>query len=291
VKPFQLRSSLRHEEAVANFQRESSSLAEREKLSEFHALPVPKTTYRAETVSAPPAHALVVPLPMRLQSGLRAAKRADFNQEVGQNAAKLADMRNTLTKQKLQREGLEVQERRRKTIAEGGLMFQAKPISTADQYPTQAVPSTPLTTPFSPKLLTKARSCMKEARYPPSVPLAASTHSNSTVKHSSPRARSSFATPASAKAPVSVFSQAWRPAPAPAAPAVPAAAAPAPFAATGAGAAVPASASKMISPSNSSSSAKRLTRSSATPKGAVPGVEDAGEMQRDAALTQALQAL
>ncbi|KAJ1401385.1 hypothetical protein B484DRAFT_405742, partial [Ochromonadaceae sp. CCMP2298] len=326
VKPFQLRSSIRHKEAVASFQRESSSLAEREsrESSGFHALPLPQTTYTAETERARAAHALVVPLPMQLQSGLRAAKRADFNQEVGEKQAKLEDVRNTLTKQQQQRESLEVQEWRRRAVEEGGLMFKAKPIGTADQYPSKAPPATPLTTPFSPKLLTKARSCMKEARH--SVPLAAlplhkntshappHTHTapsralGSAAKPpppptSSPRARSSFATPAPAKTSLAVFGDAAAAIRAATAatnlgPAIRNAAANAAAAVAGEGAGVrvkgdtggaPASASKLLSPCTPRTpcTASKMSTRSSLHKCA----DEAGAERRDAALTQALQAL
>ena len=78
-----------------------------------------------------------------------------------QKVAQLEKVQETLAKQKLEMENMRIKEMRRKSVEEGGLAFKAKPIVTKDAFPTKPVVAAPPTTPFSPKLLTKERSSMK----------------------------------------------------------------------------------------------------------------------------------
>ncbi len=184
-KPFQLRSTARHSDAVAAFQQEVSHIAEAEKATAFHARPVPATTYKPDLEFTEPVdHTPVVPLPVTLESDRRALKRQAFDQVMGQKMAQLEVMQETLAKQKLEQENSRIKELRRKSVEEGGLMFKAKPIIIKDQFPTRAVPSTPLTTPLSPQLRTGTRS-----RYSATPSTATTTtthkHSSSIVTRSS----------------------------------------------------------------------------------------------------------
>lgn len=163
TKPFQLRSALRHADAVNAFQQEALALTEQEKV-EFHARPVPQTTYKPDKEFVEPIdHAPIVPLPITLESERRALKRQEFDQVMVQKMAQLEVMQESIAKQKLDQENRRIQAMRRKSVEEGGLMFKAKPIVTKDQYPTKAVVSAPLTTPFSPQLRTKTRSSVTSA--------------------------------------------------------------------------------------------------------------------------------
>lgn len=164
VKPFNLRSSHRHADAVSAFQQEVQALAEQAKPVEFHARPVPATNYKPDAVFVEPTdHAPVVPLPVRLESERRAIKRQEFDAVMGQKLAQLEQMQETIAKQKAEQEQRQLQALRRKSVEEGGLMFKAKPIQTQDQFPSRGVPATPVTLPLSPQLRTKTRSSSHSA--------------------------------------------------------------------------------------------------------------------------------
>jgi hypothetical protein len=159
VKPFNLRSSHRHADAVCAFQQEVQAMAEQAKPVEFHARPVPATNYKPDAVFVEPTdHAPVVPLPVRLESERRAIKRQEFDAVMGLKLAQLEQMQETIAKQKAEQEQRQLHALRRKSVEEGGLMFKAKPIQTQDQFPTRGVPATPVTLPLSPQLRTKTRS-------------------------------------------------------------------------------------------------------------------------------------
>ena len=192
-KPFQLRSTARHSDAVAAFQQEVTHTAEAEKAVAFHARPVPATTYKPDLEFTEPVdHTPVVPLPVTLESDRRALKRQAFDQVMGQKMAQLEVMQETLAKQKLEQENSRIKELRRKSVEEGGLMFKAKPIITKDQFPTRAVPSTPLTTPLSPQLRTGSR-----PRYSATIS-SATAHASSVVTRSSASLSNTIATSATA---------------------------------------------------------------------------------------------
>ena len=173
TKPFQLRSSARHADAVTAFQQEVTHLAEAEKAASFHARPVPATTYKPDyEYTEPVDHIPVVPLPMTLESARRALKRQEFDLVMGQKMAQLEVMQESIAKQKLEQENERIRELRRKSVEDGGLMFKAKPVITKDQFPTKFVPSAPLTTPLSPQLRTATK--IRPSSIANSTPLASS---------------------------------------------------------------------------------------------------------------------
>jgi hypothetical protein len=154
-KPFQLRSSARHADAVTAFQQEVSEQSEADKHTAFHARKVPATTYKPDLEFVEPAHHVpVVPQNITLESERRALKRQEFDLTMNQKLAQLEVMQESIAKQKLDQENQRIKEMRRKSVEEGGLMFKAKPVVTKDQFPTKAVAAVPLTTPLSPHLRT-----------------------------------------------------------------------------------------------------------------------------------------
>ena len=165
VKPFQLRSTLRHADAAEKFEHEKEALLTG-KPAEFHALPLPATTYKPDLEFAEPVHDHThhtVPLKVTLESELRAQKRHEFDLTMGAKMAQLEALQETLAQQKLEQEKQRVQEMRRRSVEEGGLMFKAKPIVTKDQFPTKLVASAPATTPLSPQLRTRDRSSLRSS--------------------------------------------------------------------------------------------------------------------------------
>ena len=175
-KPFNLRSSARHADAVCAFQQEVQVLAEQTKHADFHARPVPATLYKPETIAVDAnEHIPVKPLRISLESERRAKKRAEFDQVMNAKMAQLEVMQENMASQKAEQEARQMQALRRKSVEEGGLMFKAKPIVTKDLFPTKAVAVQPTTTPLSPQLRTcRTRSSMSSIALAASGPLMTS---------------------------------------------------------------------------------------------------------------------
>ena len=79
------------------------------------------------------------------------------------------------TAYKADEENRDINIMRRKSVAEGGLMYKAKEILREDPYPVGNPEYRPLTEPLSPMLMTKMRaesqSAIKEATFQPTFPL------------------------------------------------------------------------------------------------------------------------
>jgi hypothetical protein len=165
AKPFHLRSVLRHEDAVSHFEQEKLALEQQAKAADFHAKPVPATTYKpSDVLDHAPQHVPVVPQTVTLESDVRAAKRREFDAMMGKKMQQLEEIQQTITKQKQQQEQQQLSVLRRTSVEEGGLMFKAKPIETKDQFPTRPSVAAALTAPTSPQLRTRSRSAMKQSR-------------------------------------------------------------------------------------------------------------------------------
>lgn len=138
-QPFQLSSVGKHEEARerlrAKKQLEDAQRAQQ--ASAFKAKPVPKTLFEdTENVlqhnrqhAAP--HEPVQPQKVVLESDLRAEKRRQFDAQVAEKQAAQAAAKRECEQRQVEAEQRLLQELRRKTIAEGGLVFKAQPVGLA----------------------------------------------------------------------------------------------------------------------------------------------------------------
>lgn len=129
--------------------------AEEEKF-EFHAKPLPSTTYAPSTIAKPEREPLV-PQDVNLSTEQRLAKRREYDAKI---AAKFeAEKREKEEKERAAQaaEAAELAKLRKLPISAGGMQFTATPILASDPYPVAAVTTKPLTEPHSPPLRTKQR--------------------------------------------------------------------------------------------------------------------------------------
>jgi len=166
VKPFNLRSEHRHTEVQEELNKRVNAIeTELQKNTQFHARPVPSTTYKPNAVIVDNSERdLVIPMSISLESDKRALKRFEFDKQMEEKLAQIQEMKNSLVKQQHDMETKRIQEMRRKSIDEGGMLFKAQPILSKDLYPAKPV-TTPVqcTTPFSPNLRTKVRSMLRSS--------------------------------------------------------------------------------------------------------------------------------
>lgn len=138
-QPFQLSSVGKHEEARERL-RAKKQLEDAQRVqqaSAFKAKPVPKTLFEdTENVLqhnrqhvAP--HEPVQPQKVVLESDLRAEKRRQFDAQVAEKQAAQAAAKREGEQRQAEAEQRLLQELRRKTIAEGGLVFKAQPVGLA----------------------------------------------------------------------------------------------------------------------------------------------------------------
>lgn len=161
--PFALQSVARHEESVAQFEAVLKQVEKRMKDAAFHAMPLPKTTYEAPPQTPKPSESgrtPLVPVDVLLQSEVRAAKRAEFDQKVAEQVAESTTKKAQDKAALEEQENIEVAKLRRMSTAKGGLQFVAQPVNYKDVYPTKHVPPQPPTQPKSPFLLTKQRAAL-----------------------------------------------------------------------------------------------------------------------------------
>jgi hypothetical protein len=153
---FDLRSVDLHIKAEMKLQEE---LAEEEKRlqAEFHALPLPSTTYHPEEIKLP-EHELLMPLEVVLETSKRPEQRREFEKQREEIETEKKENKEAQAKAKLDEENMRIRALRRTSAAEGGMLFKANPIITKDMYPTKGpIRSMPLTEPKSPNLLTATR--------------------------------------------------------------------------------------------------------------------------------------
>lgn len=155
TQEFHLNSVARHQEAVAKFETDIM-LEESHKKTEFHARPVPSTVLNPSfKIEKDENHVPIKPVDLTFESEKRAAKRKEFDITVAQQKKESQKKKNEDEKLKADLENQEINILRRKSIQEGGLIFKAQPIITKDLYPSKQTKSIPLTTPISPKFISK----------------------------------------------------------------------------------------------------------------------------------------
>lgn len=123
----------------------------------FHARPVPKSTYQP-TFSVEPSHREpLIPKDVNLQSSLRAIQRKSFDDTVHQHQEEIAKQKELNELKREQELQKELKRLRSKSIEEGGYAFKASPVLQEDPFPTKHVEPHKLTEPVSPKLRTALR--------------------------------------------------------------------------------------------------------------------------------------
>ena len=158
-QPFHLQSEGRHSAAQAQFQQQIDQL--KKEHQEFHARPLPHSTYEPQQVvhKSSQAKELLLPANVELESERRARMRKEFDTQTMQRMAELEQLKQQLQQQQDAEEERRVRIMRRKSVQEGGMTFKAAPIIEKDQFPTRRAPSPrPLTEAHSPDLQTKYRS-------------------------------------------------------------------------------------------------------------------------------------
>ena len=113
--------------------------------------------YTPDFTVAVPDRVAIVPEHVELASESRALKRREFDLTVAQRKQREDEEQAAQELRQKQSEDREIRRLRGKSIADGGLIFRAKPILTVDPFPARCVPPPPLTEPESPHLRTATR--------------------------------------------------------------------------------------------------------------------------------------
>jgi len=151
---FHLQSVARHEQSVQKF--ETDIILEESKKSEFHARPLPSSVLNPTfKIEKDLDHVPLVPKDVTFESDKRAAKRKEFDNSVAQQKKDLQQKKRLEDKLKADKENQELNILRRTSIADGGMMFKSQGILKQDLYPSKKTASVPLTTPISPKFISK----------------------------------------------------------------------------------------------------------------------------------------
>lgn len=155
---FSLQSLSRHEMSVHQLSKNvEQQLIKEKKEHNFHAQPVAKKAFtKPREVPKSTRKPLQVISP-NFQSEKRADRRKSFERKLKESTIKKELEKKSLMSKQHDEENHNINILRRKSIAEGGLMFKANPIITDDKFPTAKPIMTPLTEPKSPMLRTALR--------------------------------------------------------------------------------------------------------------------------------------
>jgi hypothetical protein len=170
VRPFTLRSAAKHDDAVAQLAaaRQAAATSRLQEATQFKARALPPSTYSkpAPVIASKPTvgNENLPPsaTPVVLRSDLRAAKRREFDQLTAQKMVVAAEEKQRRALMDLAAEQQDIANIRRKSVAEGGMMFKASSVQKEDRYPTKVTSASgsskkELTEPKSPYLRTKVR--------------------------------------------------------------------------------------------------------------------------------------
>lgn len=157
--PFNLNSTQMHEVAQAELQ-EKIELEETERnllASATKANPIPSTTYKPDFTPNKPSETGRTPLKgisPDLVTKSQAKNRAEYDKVNKTRMDDILQEKTLLHERKEAEEQEELNEKRRMPVSEGGMMVEAKPIITDDQFPVTKVEEKILTEPvFSPSEL------------------------------------------------------------------------------------------------------------------------------------------
>jgi len=93
---------------------------ELQKNAQFHARPVPSTTYKPNAIIVDNTERdLVIPMAVTLESDKRALKRQEFDKQMEEKLSQIQTMKALLVRQQRDMEAKRIQEIRRKSIDEG----------------------------------------------------------------------------------------------------------------------------------------------------------------------------
>ncbi len=156
-KEFSLKSTVRHERSINDFSRNvNEKLNKAKEMSKFVAQPIP-TFNRPREVPKSSRKALTKVISPAFESDRRAERRKSFDRKARESMAQ-KDMQKALeAEMQADEENRNINTMRRKSVAEGGLMYKAKEIIRDDPYPVATPVHKPLTEPKSPMLLTAIR--------------------------------------------------------------------------------------------------------------------------------------
>jgi len=121
IKPFKLRSEHRHSEVQEELNKKVNAMeTELQKNAQFHARPVPSTTYKPNAIIVDNTERdLVIPMAVTLESDKRALKRQEFDKQMEEKLSQIQTMKALLVRQQRDMEAKRIQEIRRKSIDEG----------------------------------------------------------------------------------------------------------------------------------------------------------------------------
>lgn len=160
---FKLRSQIRHEHYDSKFQ-EKLKTEEAEFQREFHALPLPKTTFAADfsvVLDGINKVSSIAPQAVSLETDVRATRRKLAEQEWAQKRKEEEETSRRREKEKEDQENLIIRQLRRKSHLEGGMTFKAAKIVTVDKFPSKLVEKPALTVPVSPQFSINKRLALR----------------------------------------------------------------------------------------------------------------------------------
>jgi hypothetical protein len=158
---FKLLSEERHKEAAIKSMEAAQMELVKNKV-EFHARPVPSSTYELKFQTKPSDKEPVTPMNTSFSTDQRSLQRRAFDASVTKSKE---EEKNLQEKQKAAQEDKEnglLKNLRRTPASKGGMAFKATKVLTKDTYPSKHVMSTPLTEPKSPNLRTALRTRVNE---------------------------------------------------------------------------------------------------------------------------------
>ena len=174
-KEFALKSTMRHELSKHELHRNiNEQLNKAKEMSNFKAQPAPAFN-RPREVPKSVRKPLTKVISPTFESDKRAERRKSFDNKMRQSMAEKEMQAALEAEYKADEENRDINIMRRKSVAEGGLMYKAKDIIREDPYPVANPVRAPLTEAKSPLLMTKVRasqqSAIKEATFQPTFSL------------------------------------------------------------------------------------------------------------------------
>jgi hypothetical protein len=155
VEEFHLATTERHMKALEKMQE---AMKENQvHVSQFHAKPVPQSTYKPTMKVEPSNRVPLQPQSVNLHSNQRAAQRKEFDSSIAKAAAELARQKEEDDIRKAAEEKKAIKLLRKRSIDEGGMQFKAAPVMSTDPYPCRHVEPPQLTEPHAPHFRTAER--------------------------------------------------------------------------------------------------------------------------------------
>lgn len=155
VEEFHLATNDRHIKAL---ERMKEVMKENQvQPAQFHAKPVPKSTYQPTMKIEPSDRVPLMPKSINLHSDQRAIQRKEFDSSIAKAAAELIRQKEEDEARKVADENKAIKLLRKKSIEEGGMQFVAAPIMSEDPFPCRHVEPPQLTEPHAPHFRTAER--------------------------------------------------------------------------------------------------------------------------------------